>query len=259
MAEMSSSIVFDIGNTRISFGVFKGQDLRFERHLLTVKNVDDEHYSKLAESDLALAAQALGPGSRCVIASVVPLLTPIFERLIRSRLGLTSIVVGPKRCGGIALNVPKPETVGADRIANAVAAGRLYSMPALVVDFGTATTFDVVNEMGDYEGGIIAPGPDTALSALVERTAQLRKIEIEWPKQVLGKTTESAMQSGLVMGYMDLIDGLITRLNAERGELGTVIATGGLGSLFTQHSRYLKAYDPHLTLKGLNLIATYGE
>jgi type III pantothenate kinase len=153
--------------------------------------------------------------------------------------------------------VREPAAVGADRVVNAVALKNLYGCPGVVVDFGTATSFDVVDEAGVYLGGAIAPGIAGSLDSLVKAAAKLPKIELSWPGSVIGRDTVSAMQVGTVVGYVAMVDGLLERIAGELGELKHVVATGGLGGLISQHSRIITEYEPHLTLQGIRLIDTF--
>jgi type III pantothenate kinase len=193
--------------------------------------------------------------SQAIISSVVPPVTPSLVRLVQDFFRLEPLQVGPGIKTGLAIKTTDPAAVGADRVVNAVAAKEFFGLPALVIDFGTATTFDYIDEESNYQGGIIAPGINSALEALVRNTSKLPKIEIAWPKTVVGKNTVSAMQSGTVVGYLCLVEGLITRVLDEVGPIKHIIATGGLGELLSRHSASIRCYDPHLTLKGLALLA----
>ncbi|MCB0334008.1 MAG: type III pantothenate kinase, partial [Bdellovibrionales bacterium] len=193
--------------------------------------------------------------SQCIISSVVPPITPDLVRLCKGALGLEPLLVGPGIKTGLSIRTEDPSAVGADRVVNAVAARTLYGAPALVIDFGTATSFDVVSSEGAYEGGIIAPGVKISLDALVEHTAKLPRIELSWPEQVVGKGTVRAMRSGAVLGYSCLVDGLITKIEEEVGPIEHIIATGGIGRLFAEHSSRISQYEPHLTLQGLRILA----
>ncbi len=175
--------------------------------------------------------------------SVVPPVTPEVVRFVREQLTCEPIVVGPGIKTGVAVKTSDPAAVGADRIVNAAAVKVLYGAPALVIDFGTATTFDYVNAHGDYEGGIIAPGPALALDGLVRNTAKLPRIELVVPKHVVGKNTVSAMQSGVVLGYLCMVEGLIEKIVGEVGPIPHVIATGGLGKLFSDNSKKINSYE----------------
>lgn len=248
-------ICFDIGNTNTVIGVFDGKNLVAEFRLKSDQNRTSDEYAAYL---IALLKQKLPAGARItssIISSVVPPLTPLLSKVAKESLGLDSLIVGPGTKTGLAVKLGEPGSVGADRIVNAVAARELYGVPALIVDFGTATSFDYVNQDGAYEGGAIAPGVGIAMDALVRNTAKLPRVEIKWPDTVIGKNTTAAMQSGTVVGYLALVDGLIARMEAEAGKFKHILATGGLGNLFAKHSTKIMAYDPQLTLKGLQIIA----
>jgi len=248
-------LVFDVGNTNTVVGAFRGAELLFELRLKTDPARTIDEYSVAL---LTLFERKLGAGTRfdeCVISSVVPPVTPDIVRLVEEELKLTPIVVGPGVKTGLSIRITNPAAVGADRVVNAVAARALFGAPALVIDFGTATSFDYISREGSYEGGIICPGPGIALEALVRNTAKLPRIEFAWPKSWIGKDTIAAMQAGAVGGYGCMIDGLIDQVVAEVGAIEHIIATGGLGRVFAAHSSRIKHYDPHLTLTGLRLIA----
>ncbi|NDC39321.1 MAG: type III pantothenate kinase, partial [Proteobacteria bacterium] len=175
--------------------------------------------------------------------------------LVTERFGVEPLVVGPGVKTGMPIKLPDPTAVGADRIVNAVAAKTLYGTPALVIDFGTATSFDYVDKDGCYQGGIISPGPIVALESLVRNTAKLPRIELSWPKHVIGNGTVPAMQSGAVLGYFCMVEGLITKVQEEVGPIQHIVATGGLGRLFAEHSPQIRTYDPYLTLRGMRIVA----
>lgn len=248
-------LVIDIGNSNIVTGCFDKDRLIVEHRLKTDSQRTIDEYAAIL---LTLFERDFPKDYRfqaCAISSVVPPLTSRIVDFVERTFKLTPLVVSPGVKTGIAIKISEPSAVGSDRVVNAVAAKELYGMPALVVDFGTATSFDYVSSEGHYEGGIIAPGVATALDALVRNTAKLPKIEIQWPKSVVGKSTIHAMQSGSVLGYGCLVDGLVDQIVSEVGDIKHVIATGGLGEVFSKHCRRLTNYDPHLTLKGLMLIA----
>jgi len=248
-------LAFDIGNTNVVVGCFQGDELKAEFRLKTdTGRTVDEYASTL----VTLMERNFGKDfvvSTAIISSVVPPLTPDFSRMVKQLFSIDALVVGPGIKTGIAIKISEPTSVGADRIVNSVAVRELYGTPALVVDLGTATSFDYVNSHGEYEGGIIAPGVKTSLEALVSKTAKLPRVELVWPKTVVGKGTVPAMQSGAVIGYQCLVDGLIGRIIDEVGPIPHIIATGGLGRLFSENSKIVKKYDPHLNLQGLRLIA----
>ncbi len=252
-------LAFDIGNTNIVVGCFNAEKLLFEIRLKNdAGRTVDEYRAVLGP----LFAQHLGEGykfSQCVISSVVPPVTPDIVRLTQEMLGVPALVVGPGVKTGLAVKVHEPSSVGSDRVVNAVAAKHLFGCPALVIDFGTATSFDLLSAEGNYEGGVIAPGVGISLDSLVRNTAKLPRIELAWPKSTVGKSTVGAMQSGAVLGYLCLVDGLVNKIIEEVGPIQHIIATGGLGKLFSEHSSTIKHYDAHLTLKGLRIIAELNQ
>lgn len=248
-------IVFDIGNTNIVVGCFDGNELMAQFRLATNAVRTNDEYFAILDSLLQREFGAKYSFKACIISSVVPPLTPQIVRLVKDAFALDAILVGPGIKTGVQIKISEPTTVGADRVVNSVAVKELYGTPALVVDFGTATSFDYVSKEGNYEGGIIAPGVLSALDGLVRNTAKLPRIELEWPKSLIGKGTVHAMQVGSVVGYVCMVDGLIERIIAEVGTINHIVATGGLGELFTKHSSKIKHYDAHLTLKGLRILA----
>ena len=248
-------LAFDIGNTNIVVGGFEGETLVFEFRLQSVQGRTKDEYAAILHS---LFSRALGEKysfSGAIVSSVVPPLTGDIVGVLNALFQLTPLVIGPGIKTGIALKVSEPLGVGADRVVNSLAAREIYGRQSIVVDFGTATTFDFVNDNGEYEGGVIAPGLTLSLESLVSRTAKLPRIELVWPKTVVGKNTVNAMQSGILVGYVCMVDGLITKIEQEVGPLNAVIATGGLGDIITNHSEKIKTYDPTLTLKGIKMIA----
>lgn len=249
-------LVFDIGNTNIVAGAFRGEELLCEFRLQSDTGRTIDEYGALISS---LFQQHLGEKfsvTGVVITSVVPPLTGDISKVVKQLYGVEPLIVGPGIKTGIALRVTEPASVGADRVVNSVAVRELYGVPALVVDFGTATTFDYVNKSGEYEGGIIAPGVLVSLESLVKKTAKLPRIDLVWPESVVGKNTVSAMQSGILRGYVCMVDGLISQIKQEAGDIHHIIATGGLGEIIIAHSQFVKKYEPALTLQGMRLIAS---
>ena len=247
-------LAIDIGNTNIVVGVFEGTTLCHEFRL---KSDPHTTVDEFAATLFSLFHMKLGQAytfDGAIMSSVVPPLTGILGEVVRERLGLEYLVVGPGIKTGVSIKVDDPRSVGADRIVNAVAVKTFYGSPAIVIDFGTATTFDYLDENGAYGGGIIAPGIALSIEALVKNTAQLPNIELTWPRQVVGKGTIQAMQSGAVIGYVAMVDGLIDRIVQEKGAVKHIVATGGLGSLIVEHSDAVRIYDPYLNLNGLRLL-----
>jgi type III pantothenate kinase len=189
-----------------------------------------------------------------VLSSVVPPMNARIEELCQRLFGQGPLIVGPGVRTGVPILYDNPKEVGADRIANAVAATERMPGPSIVVDFGTATTFDVVTAKGEYAGGVIVPGIGISLDALIARTAKLPRVELAWPPKLLGRTTVHAIQAGVTYGYTALVDGLVERIREEQDRNARVLATGGLAALIAPHSTTIEAVDEFLTLDGLRII-----
>ncbi len=245
-------LVLDVGNTNIVFGTFHDENLVHQWRVTSDRNRTADELRLTTRSLLAEAKVDPEDIAGVAIASVVPSLniplTKAFESLISGKVGFLTAATSP-----IELDVEAPHTVGADRIANCIAAHTLHGGPILVVDFGTATTFDLVAEDGSFLGGAIAPEMRLAARALTERAAQLHSVELTIPETVIGKNTATNIQAGVVLGYLDLVDGLIRRFRNEAGTPLQVIATGGKGELFYRNLDSIQLYDPVLTLKGLRI------
>ncbi len=248
-------LVFDIGNTNVVVGAFEGDKLAFEFRFRSETGRTQDEYAVMLLTLLERKMSRDARFTQCVISSVVPPLTPEIQTLVRELFNIEPLIVGPGIKTGLSIKIPDPAQVGADRVVNAVAVKALYGCPAVVVDFGTATSFDYVAADGNYYGGIIAPGATGALDSLVRNTAKLPRIELSWPQKIVGNSTVTAMQSGAVVGYACLIDGLIEKIVQEVGPLAHVVATGGLGRLFAEHCPRIQIYDPNLTLQGMRIIA----
>jgi len=248
-------LAVDIGNTNIVIGLFEGRELKAEFRLKTdVRRTRDEYRVLMA----VFLRERFGSSrvvGRSVVCSVVPPITPLFVALIGEEFGLAPLVVGPGIKTGISIRTLNPSAVGADRVVNAVALKHFYGLPGLAIDFGTATSFDYVDSKGEYLGGLIIPGIEISLEALVSNTAKLPRIEAVWPDAVLGRDTVSAMQSGTVIGYHCMIEGLIDKLLAEVGPVQQIVATGGQGRVFAERSDLITGFDPYLTLKGMACLA----
>ena len=247
-------LAIDIGNTNVVVGVFDAERLvtswRFQTDW---EKMADEWWAVLTTL-AATDGVDVGLLDGAIVGSGVPRLTFTFRQMIRHRLDREPIQVSAAIDLGIRVCTDNPMEVGPDRLANAVAAHARYPGPSVVVDFGTATTLDVVSVEGDYLGGAIAPGITVALEALTRRAARLSEVELAIPEHAIGRNTRQSIQSGTVLGYIGLIEGLLARISAELGAQPTVIATGGLGALFARHTPGIQGYDPDLTLVGLNLI-----
>jgi len=230
-----------------------GRVVHFWRVSSDLRRTEDEYavlFRLLEEDKKSPAAERTG----ACICSVVPALTPVVQRAVERVHGVKPLVVGPSTRMNIRNRYRNPEEVGADRLANAAGARDRYGTPVLIVDFGTATTLDLVSAKGDYLGGCILPGLDATAEALFRSTAKLPRISVETPSTVLGRTTIESIQSGLFYGAIGSVDSLVGRLWEEIGERGTVVATGGLAAVLAEHSRTIDHADPHLTLHGLWVI-----
>ncbi len=248
-------LAIDIGNTNIHMGLWRGNwDLNWRAQTVSAKMPDE--YAVLLRSYLRSSSLDLDAVHHVVIASVVPPLTSAFVELTRHYLKVDPLVISTHINTGIKVDIDYPEQVGADRIVNAAAVHKLYGGPAIVVDLGTATTFDVVSKAGNYIGGSIAPGIGIAMEALVGRTAQLYKVALEPPPSPVGRNTTHAMQSGLFWGYVGLIEGLVARLREAMpdGTEAKIIATGGLSALFREHTCVIQEIAPFLTLDGMRIL-----
>lgn len=245
-------LAIDAGNTNIVFAVTEGDTVRAEFRAATKDTRTADEYAVWLKQLLDIEGLSLGDLDDAIIATVVPQALFNLRTVCRKYLKCEPLVVGEANVDlGIRLNVANPAGVGADRIADAVAAHRSYPGSLIVVDFGTATTFDIVGEDGTYEGGVIAPGVNLSLEALHLAAAKLPLIAVERPQAVIGKDTIPAMQSGIYWGYVGLVEGLVQRIKAEFGKPMKVIATGGLASLFRHSSTMIDVVDKDLTIRGL--------
>lgn len=247
-------IVVDIGNTHTVFGLFDGDKLRFDWRIETrSERTADEHAAAL-RGLFDLENLDMRQLDAAIISSVVPPATLPMERLFARYFKLTPLVVGPGMKTGMPVLYENPRDLGADRIVNAVAAYARWPQGAIVVDFGTATTLDVVTARGEYAGGVITPGLSISADALYRATAKLPRVEIARPKAVVGTNTVASIQSGLVFGYAGMIDALVNRIRAEVSYSPKVVATGGLGALVARESSTIEEYDELLTLRGLKIL-----
>jgi len=247
-------LAIDIGNTNVVFGVFSGEALAHTFRVAASRERTADEYAVLLRQ--LLRAREIPPAAvtATIIASVVPPLTDVLADAVREGFARAPLVVGPGLKTGIPVLYENPREVGADRIVNAVAAFERVRGAAIVVDFGTATTFDCISPRGEYLGGVIVPGVKVSLDGLVAHAAKLSGVEIAAPPRVIGRNTTHAIQSGIVHGYAALVDGLVRKLVAELGYPCAVLATGGLAGLIAQHSEVIEAVDPNLTLIGLRIL-----
>lgn len=243
-------LAIDIGNTNTVFAVFKGQDLLHSWRCQTESKRSADEYAAFLKQLFDVSDVKLQSIKDIIISSVVPESNFHVREFCTKYLKREAAMV-TKDCVPITLNVDRPEDVGADRLVNAVAVSQHYQLPAIVIDFGTATTFDVITADGAYSGGVIAPGVNLSIEALNRAAAKLPKVSIKRPPRVTGKATVEAIQSGMYWGYLSLIEGLTKRLSEELGEPPFVLATGGLAPLFAQETDAIDAVDNDLTLKGL--------
>ena len=247
-------LTIDIGNTNISLGVYSGEELGPCWRVSTDhQRMPDEYGLQL---DGLLKHEGLVPEdiSGVCLASVVPQLTGVFLQACREYLDLEPLVVDTGVKTGVKILYETPKSVGADRIVDAVAVQHLYGGPACVVDFGTGTTFDAISATGDYLGGAIAPGIGIAADALFRRAAKLPKVDLNTPPSVIGKNTPHSMQSGLIFGYVGLVEGMVDRFRNELGPDMKVIATGGLTDIIARETDVIEIVAPWLTLDGLRII-----
>ena len=248
-------LVIDVGNTHTVLGLFQADQLCGQWRIVT------KNYRTADELRIILAAllqqAGIDPASitGCCISSVVPPLNTALASVCRDTFGVEPLFVGPGIRTGLVIQVENPKEVGADRIVNAVGAIDAYGpQPLIIVDFGTATTFDVISERAEYRGGVIVPGIQISADALFERCAKLPRVEITRPPRVIGRDTISHMRSGLTYGYADLVDGLIRRIELEMEASPMVIATGGLAPLIADISERIEKVDQELTLNGLRVV-----
>jgi len=247
-------LAIDIGNTNIAFGVFDGETLRATWNVATDINKTADEYAVLLLNLLPREGLALSDIDHVSIACVVPPLLTTFEELSQRYFKIPPLIVGPGVKTGVSICTDNPREVGADRVVNTAAAHHLYGGPLIVIDFGTATTLDAVSKEGDYLGGAIAPGIGIAAEALFERASKLPRVELIPPQHAIGKNTVTTMQSGIIFGYVGLIEGLVTRIKQELGGEAYVVATGGLAEVIATETKVIDTVDMHLTLIGLRLI-----
>lgn len=247
-------LAVDTGNTHTVLGLFDGERLAADWRIATRKDATADELGALFRE--LFAGEGLLPSSvgGVIVSSVVPDWNGVLAAIARRTFGRDALFVEPGIKTGLPILYENPHEVGADRIVNAVAATHRFGAPVLVLDFGTATTFDVVSAKGEYLGGVIAPGLGISAEALFQRAARLMRVDVKKPARIIGRTTEESVQAGLFYGYVSLVEGVVKRLRAELGVDAPVVATGGLAPVFQAELSFLTAVDPHLTLLGLRLI-----
>jgi type III pantothenate kinase len=247
-------LAVDIGNTNITIGVFDGSKMKATWRVATGVHRMPDEYASLILHLFEHEGIATSKITDAILCSVVPPVAGVFEEMCRRYLKVSPILVEAGVKTGVRISMDNPREVGADRIVNAVAAHQLYGGAVIVIDLGTATTFDAVSEEGDYLGGAIAPGIAIATEALFARTAVLPRVELTHPKRAIGRNTVAAMQSGIVFGYAGLIEGIVTRIKQELGGKAKVVATGGYAELLARETPTIDEVNPDLTIIGLRLI-----
>jgi type III pantothenate kinase len=247
-------LAIDVGNTNVTIGVFDEQELRATWRIATDQARLADEYAVFLDNLLLLDGLSKSMITAAVFACVVPPLSSVFEDVLRRHFDVVPLRVGAGVKTGLRILYEDPREVGADRIVDAVAALRLHRPPLIVVDVGTATVLDAVNRDGDYVGGAIAPGISVAADALAQKAAMLRRIDLRPPRTAIGTNTTAAMQSGILLGYTDLIEGMVRRFKAEIGDDAWVVGTGGWAQLLAQLTRVFDHVDPNLTLNGLRLV-----
>lgn len=247
-------LAVDVGNTNIVLGVYEGSSLKVSWRVSTNRLQTGDEYGIIIKN---LFAQAGVDDSRLtgmIVSSVVPPLMFALDEMAGRYFNVKPLVVGPGIKTGLNILIDNPREVGADRIVNAVAGIELYGGPLIIVDFGTATTFDAISERGEYLGGAIAPGISISTEALFQRAAKLPRVELVKPKRVIGRDTITSMQAGIIYGFVGQVDGIVRRMLREFPSTPKVIATGGLAGLIGKESETLEIINPLLTLEGLRMI-----
>ncbi|MDA7028363.1 type III pantothenate kinase [Bacillus sp. CLL-7-23] len=247
-------LVIDVGNTNTVIGVYHNEELEYHWRIETSRHKTEDEFGMLLRSLFDYVGLMFDQIEGIIISSVVPPIMFSLERMCTKYFQIEPLIVGPGMKTGLNIKYDNPKEVGADRIVNAVAAIHLYGSPLIVVDFGTATTYCCINEDKQYLGGAIAPGITISTEALYSRAAKLPRIEIARPDNIIGKNTISAMQSGILYGYVGQVEGIVKRMKRQLRKTPKVIATGGLASLIAEESDCIDIVDPFLTLKGLELI-----
>lgn len=247
-------LVLDVGNSNTVLGLYEGQELRAHWRIVTSNYRTTDELRILFSMLLQQANIAPDLITGCCISSVVPQINRALHEVCLAAFGVKPVMVGPGVKTGLVLQCENPKEVGADRIVNAVGAIEQYPGALIVVDFGTATTFDAISAKGEWKGGVIVPGIQISADALFEKCAKLPRVEIDVPPNVIGRDTVSNIRAGLTYGYADLVDGLIVRMAEEMQVEPTVVATGGLADVIASLAKRIDAVDPWITLKGLRAV-----
>jgi type III pantothenate kinase len=247
-------LAVDVGNTQTHLGAFRGEELVEHWRFATVRDSTADELGAALRALLGLRGLGFDDVNASILSTTVPHLSHEWEQCAERYLGHRMLVVGPGLKTGIPIRMDNPREVGPDRLVNAVAAYERYQGPCIVVDFGTANTFDVVSAEGEYVGGIIALGIEISLEALTERAARLPKVDLEEPRSLIGKSTIDAIRSGVIYGVASQVDGIVHRIRRELGEEADAIATGGLAEHIVPHTETIDEVDDLLTLTGLRLI-----
>jgi type III pantothenate kinase len=247
-------LVIDIGNTNIVLGIYEGEKLVMDWRISTdaAKTVDE--YSVLIHELFRFSGVNVGDIKDIILSSVVPVLTGVLEKLSHKYFHLKPYIVGPGMKTGMPIQYENPKEVGADRIVNAVAGFEKYKTSLIIVDFGTATTFDYVNGKGHYCGGAIAPGLMISTEALFRKASKLPRVEVAKPPSVIARNTINSMQAGIFYGYVGLVDEIVSRIKSESRESPKVLATGGLARLIAPESKTIEIIEEFLTLEGLRIL-----
>ncbi|RKY84210.1 type III pantothenate kinase, partial [candidate division KSB1 bacterium] len=244
-------LAIDIGNTNTALGYFENRNLRYSWRFSTRIDRTSDELGILIHSFLQSKGLTFDSIDGSIISSVVPYLTSVFSEMVNQYCNVQSILVDSSINLGIKILYENPKEVGADRLCNAVGSIEKYGGPAIIIDFGTATTFDIVSENREYIGGVIAPGIETASLFLHKLAAKLPRVELKFPENIIGKNTEASIQSGIMNGTVVMIDGMVNLLKKEFDSKAKVIATGGLANLIKERSKEINIIDPYLTLTGL--------
>lgn len=247
-------LVVDVGNSNIVLGIYKQRELLHHFRISTSRQSTVDEYGILTHNFFQMSGISTSEIEGVIISSVVPPLVNVLEEMCIKYVGKKPLIVGPGIKTGLNLRYENPREVGADRIVNAVAAIDQFNCPLVVVDFGTATTFDCIDGEGNYLGGAIVPGIGISTEALYQRASKLPRIELEKPKKVIGRNTIHAMQAGIIFGYAGQVDGIVERIKEEMQATPKVIATGGLAELIASETKTIEVVSPMLTLEGLRII-----